>query len=263
MFSDVVEWCSDGISELSKSVGVDSGKAVHTLNTPEISQQEKIRRLENWGRERPHFEVALASMRRTVESRLDSPGYVYSKKTLKSLQDILSKFDDAIRRDDYVYAPELFDAAERAYSAFMDDCRWKKGRSKGIGTHMHSGAREGEWVADAGYEIVNGTAMRRMPCRHCNGHGYTSGQATCSRCNGACRIANPAYSGAQVANVVGGILGGLGNRRGSQFGRAIQGAGRNVPPQITCDGCNGTGRVSIQIPCGYCDSRGFNYEQDD
>ena len=259
--SDAVGWCSDGVSELTQSFGMDGGKAIPLPQMSELSPEEKARRLENWVQDRSRYAEALSSIRRTVESRTNSPGYVYRENPLKSLNVILEKFEDAIRRDDYACAPELFEAAENAYSSFMEGCRWKKGRSRGHGTHMHSGAREGEWEADPGYEIVNGTALRRVTCNYCSGQGYTSSRVVCGACNGAKCVPNPAYGATRIVDGLDGLLDGLGGKKGRQIGRAVRGVSRNIPKYLNCDACNGTGSVSVTNDCRYCNARGFNYKE--
>ncbi len=145
---------------------------------------------------------------------------------------------------------------------------WMAGQRKAGSPHWVTGEREGEWVAEDGYELVSpsdgvlsalrwrpgwqkagesnrkageaeGTWMVRQLCENCNGSGFDDMVSTCPHCNGSGRLSGTVRCGS---------CGGSGQRTATYRCNACN--GNSV--MTTCRQCGGQGASR----CGACDGTG-------
>ena len=223
------------------------------MEHPETMTDDERRLAEEWEGAKPRYFAKLDQIK-TAYAQKSVPPYRFNARYAEKLQGAIRDLENAVNYDDFLVVPERCDAATDALRRFESSCSWQAGVSRGNGTHMHSGYREGSWEPDNGYTLVNRggqlAAMQVSTCRNCRGVGYLIQKVSCPNCNGRGRVANPMAQIGDAMNLVGGIL-------GAKKGRRMP----NIPRQkaeIPCSSCN-NGRVEQRIQCPNCNGQGKVY----
>ena len=219
------------------------------MEHPETMTEDERQMAERWESDKPIYFTKLDEIKSAYKAKA-APPYRYNGRYAEKLNAAIADLENAINYDDFLVVPERCDKASDALRRFESSCVWQEGVSKGSGTHMHSGSREGSWEPDRGYTMVyqGGTcvAMQVVNCRNCKGTGSLNQRVKCPNCNGRGKVANPM---ARIGNVVNG-LGGFTRGRRVHVPR--------VPRQqaeIPCPSCN-RGYVERINRCPSCNGQG-------
>ena len=258
---EIVSWVQErcALADRTDYMESDGGVVTSTPLTPE-RELELAQAWEN-GTKRICLD-RLRILRKSLFERSACPAYKYNDRYRQAAESALSQLESAIGRDDYIVAPRARSEAEDAMRRFETSCYWKSGVSKGSGTNMHSGSREGTWEPDRGYVMMRSNsgelvARREISCGHCGGRGSVVEVVCCSSCNGQGQVNNPAYQVGSAMETTIGIMNAFGGARGR---RPIRPVRNNQPPTIPCRSCNGRGSLNQTRTCTSCGGAGKQYQ---
>ncbi|MBR3085617.1 MAG: hypothetical protein IKH04_04365 [Kiritimatiellae bacterium] len=205
---------------------------------------EEMRLAETWPQTKPAYAAEAARIKGELERKSVSPWHCDTRLSA-ALERSLGEFDRVLADDDFLNAPDSLERVRRNFARFEGGCRWQPGVRGGDG--YVSSATPGEWVLEAGYEIINGRPAKVAPCHTCQGRGWREKRQRCGNCQGRGRVENPAFVAAKLAH-------------GHVHGKFAKNLMKSIPKSIKCEECRGTGTATVRVQCPACAGRGRTFK---